>query len=287
MKNTIENENLSITIKNHGAELCSLKTIDDNKEYLWQADPKYWGKHSPILFPIIGCLRDNKYTYDGDTYNLTRHGFARDFEFKLIEKNTESIVYLLESSDETLQKYPFKFELYVKYTLKGNSLDISYEVKNKEEKEMYFSLGAHPAFNCNIEEGDKYIEFEEKETLDSYRINVKNGLIEKEKKAIIKNEKDILLTYDLFKDDALVFDNIKSDSLCVTDRKTGEKIKITSKGFPYLGVWTPNAPFICIEPWYGIADSVDSNNILEDKIGIQKLDAGEIFRCSYQIEIVK
>jgi galactose mutarotase-like enzyme len=151
---------------------------------------------------------------------------------------------------------------------------------------MYFSIGAHPAFNCSIAEGDKYLEFEEEETLSSYITNLQNGLMEKEKKPVLKNGKEILLTYDLFKEDALIFDSIKSNAISIRDDKTGEKVKVTFEGFPYLGIWTPQAPFICIERWYGLPDSVDSNKEFKDKIGIQKLDGNKTFKANYQVEVI-
>ncbi|SHH96054.1 aldose 1-epimerase family protein [Clostridium grantii] len=286
MIETIKNEFLSVSVKNHGAELCSLKSLKNNKEYLWQADPQYWGKHSPILFPIIGFLKDNEYIYQGNKYEISKHGFARDYEFQLVEKHDNMLKYIFNSDENTLKKYPFNFELYIIYTLNDEKLDISYEVKNKDNKQMYFSIGAHPAFNCNIYEGDKYLEFEEKETLDSYITNLKNGLMEKGKNPILENEKELLLTYDLFKEDALIFDNIKSNSISIRDDKTGEKVKVSIKGFPYLGIWTPEAPFICIEPWYGLPDTVDSNKQLKDKIGIEKLEGNKTFKANYQVEII-
>lgn len=286
MVQEIKNRFLSVSVKDHGAELCSLKSLKNNKEYLWQADPEYWGKHAPILFPIIGCLKNNSYTLEEKSYEMTRHGFARDFKFGLVDKTDTMLKYILTSNEETMEKYPFKFELYITYELKDEKLDIIYEVKNKDNKKMYFSIGAHPAFNCNISEGDKYLEFEKEETLDSYIINTENGLIENEKKAVLKKGKELLLTYDLFKYDALVFDNIKSDVVSIRDDRTNEKIKFTFKGFPYLGIWTPQAPFLCIEPWYGIADSIDTNGRIEEKTGIQNLDVNETFKCSCQIEII-
>jgi galactose mutarotase-like enzyme len=286
MIETIKNEFLSVSVKNHGAELCSLKSLKNNKEYLWQADSQYWGKHSPILFPIIGFLKDNEYIYEGNKYEISKHGFARDYEFQLVEKYDNMLKYIFNSDENTLKKYPFDFELYIIYTLNDEKLDISYEVKNKDNKQMYFSIGAHPAFNCNIYEGDKYLEFEEEETLDSYITNLKNGLMEKGKNPILENEKELLLTYDLFKEDALIFDNIKSNSISIRDDKTGEKVKVSIKGFPYLGIWTPEAPFICIEPWYGLPDAVDSNKELRDKIGMQKLEENKTFKANYQVEII-
>lgn len=285
MINTIKNEYLSISVKDHGAELCSFKTVNENKEYLWQADPQYWGKHAPILFPIVGCLKDNQYINGDKTFEMTRHGFARDLDFDLIEKDENLLRYRLLYSEESLLKYPYKFELYVIYRLDGKQLDITYEVSNKDDKAIYFSIGAHPAFNCNINEGNKYLEFEKNETLESYTINAENGLREEGKRPIGTNANRLPLSYDLFDHDALIFDSLELNSITICDKKSDERVKVSFKGFPYVGLWTPNAPFICIEPWYGIADAIDSNNRLEDKRGIQLLDINKTFKCNYQIEI--
>lgn len=286
MVQAIKNRFLSIAVKKHGAELCSLKSLKNNKEYLWQADPAYWGKHAPVLFPIIGCLKNNTYRYDGKAYEMTRHGFARDYGFELVEKKGNKLKYRLLSNENTLLQYPFEFEFCITYELMDEKLDILYEVKNKGDKEMYFSLGAHPAFNCNMMEGDKYLDFDQKVTLDTYVINTENGLIEKGKKRVLEDAKELLLTYDLFKSDALVFDSQNLDTICIRDNTTNEAIKMTLNGFPYLGIWTPEAPFLCLEPWYGIADFTDTNGNIKDKTGIQNLGGNETFKCRYQIEIL-
>lgn len=284
----IKNNLISISVKSHGAEICSFKSLENNKEYLWQADSKYWGKHAPILFPFIGCLKEGKYTYEGKEYEVSKHGFARDSEFELVEKNDTKLKYLLKSNKDTIKRYPFIFELYVIYELKGNILNIIYEVKNKDNKEMYFSIGGHPAFNCDIREGEKYLEFEDKVNLETYIADLKTGIIGYEKKKIVENQKELLLKYDLFYDDALIFDSSKLDSICIRDDKNKEKIKVTIKGFPYLGIWTkhsPKSPYLCIEPWYGIPDLEKSNGKLEDKKGIESLKPGRTFSCSYQVEV--
>ncbi|MBS4539006.1 aldose 1-epimerase family protein [Clostridium sp. D2Q-11] len=281
----IKNEFLSISIKSNGAELCSLKSLENNKEYIWQADDNYWGRHAPVLFPIVGCLKEDSYIVDDKNYKMTRHGFARDCEFELLEKQDNKLKYLLKSNEKTLDKYPYKFELYIIYQLIDKSLSITYEVRNKGNKEIYFSIGGHPAFNCDIEKGNKYIEFEKEENLDSYILDPKKGLIRNEKKKILKGEKELLLSYDLFKSDALIFENIRSQYLYIKDDNKKDKIKITIEDFPFLGIWTPEAPFICIEPWYGVADFIDTNSKIEDKKGIQKLGIDKIFKCGYQIEI--
>lgn len=287
MIQTINNRHLSISVKDHGAELCSIKSLKNNKEYLWQADEKYWGKHAPILFPIVGCLKDNVYKHEGKTYTLTRHGFARDNDFQLMEKEEHKLVYRLSSNEETLKKYPFEFDLFITYELTDSQLEVAYEVRNKDNKIMYFSIGAHPAFHCQIDKGDRYLEFSNKVSLDSYQIHGETGLIQKNKRPILQNDNKLHLTYDLFKQDALVFDTHGFDGIAITDSTHEDRVEVTFEGFPYLGIWTSGegAPFVCIEPWYGIADSIDANNHLEDKKGIQTLDIGDTFRCHYEIKI--
>ncbi|KEH98781.1 aldose 1-epimerase family protein [Clostridium botulinum] len=286
MINIINNEFLSVAVKTHGAELCSVKSLKSNKEYIWQADEKYWNKHAPILFPIIGFVKNNEYEYNESTYTLSKHGFARDLDFELVEKKQDKLVYILKYNEDTLKKYPFKFELYVIYTLEENKLNVVYEVRNKDNKEMYFSIGGHPAFNCNMEDGNKYIEFEKEENLNTYIINMKNGLLEHNTSSILKNKKILPLNYDLFNQDTLVFKGIKSNHLFIMDSNVKENLKVTFKHFPYLTFWSPKAPFLCIEPWYGIPDFVDSNNKLKEKIGIEKLESEKIFNCNYTIEII-
>ncbi len=287
MKNTINNGIISITIKDHGAELCSLKTNKDNKEYIWQADPTFWGKHAPLLFPIVGTLKEGCFTYKAQQYNLPRHGFARDCDFDSIAGTGENqLRYLLKSNNETLEMFPFEFELLITYQLIGQAVDISYEVRNKGNETMYFSIGAHPAFNCPISEGNQTLEFDEKVTLNSYIINTENGLIDRGSRLILKDQKTLLLQDDLFKDDALIFDSTNMKGVTIHNGLTNESIKISFAGFPYLGIWSPQGPFVCIEPWYGIADGVDFTGSIEDKKGIVALEENSCFKCSYRVEIL-
>lgn len=281
---TIKNNRISISVKDKGAELTSIKTLGSNIEYMWQADQNYWGKYSPILFPVIGFMKDNEYIYNEKTYKMSKHGFARDMIFDLVEKTDKSLEYILKSNEQTLEMYPFEFELYVKYIIEHNTVKVLYKVINNEDKEMYFSIGAHPAFNCNINKGDKYIEFEKNETLKTHLINLDNGLIKNDKKDILDNNNKLMLNYNLFNEDALVFDGLKSKSIIIRDNNV-DKVKVCFNGFPYLALWSPPAPFICIEPWYGVADFVNTNKRLEEKVGIQKLEAYKAFECSYEIEV--
>ncbi|MFN2341239.1 MAG: aldose 1-epimerase family protein [Halanaerobium sp.] len=289
MISKLENKKIKIAVDTDGAQLQELILKKDNKNYLWHGDSKYWGRRAPVLFPIVGRLKDDKYSYDGQLYEMTQHGFARDKEFELVEQSKTHLTYSLEQSRDTLEKYPFKFRLQIKYTIQGNSLAISYRVFNQDQKDIYFSIGAHPAFywplNQNEKKEDYYLEFEEKEKAAKYLLV--DGLLNHEKELILDNQKTIELSPDIFKDDALVFKDLKSEKVTLKSKKSEREVEMEFKNFPYLGIWSQSteAPFICLEPWQGIADSVDSSGKLEEKEGINHLKTGEDFKCTHTITI--
>ncbi|MFT5917837.1 MAG: galactose mutarotase-like enzyme [Flammeovirgaceae bacterium] len=286
MNYTIENEFLTAEIKTYGAELCSLKSKQTNLELIWQAEKLVWGRHAPILFPIVGKLKNDSYQHEGKTYQLSQHGFARDCEFAIELVRKDEIVFLLTENEETLTKYPFRFQLYVSYKLVGNELVISYKVVNSDSERMYFSIGAHPAFRCPIESGKKRedysLEFNEKETAHTYLLE--GGNFNGEKELILDNSNSLPLTKTTFDKDALVFKNLKSEEVSLLEN--GER-KITFKfpNFPYLGIWSKNqdSEFVCIEPWFGLADSVDATGELAEKEGILTLEANNEFICAYSV----
>ncbi len=289
MISKLENKMIKIAVDTDGAQLQELILKKDNKNYLWHGDSKYWGRRAPVLFPIVGRLKDDKYSYDGQLYEMTQHGFARDKEFKLTEQSKNHLTYSLEQSRDTLEKYPFKFRLEVKYRLKENLVKVAYKVTNQDQKEMYFSIGAHPAFYWPLNEDEKkedyYLEFEKIEKTAKYLLEA--GLLNNQKEPILDNQKILELTPDIFKDDALVFKNLKSEQITLKSSKSEREIKIRFEKFPYLGIWSQSveAPFICLEPWYGIADSVDSSGRIEEKEGIKSLKAGNSFESKYTITI--
>jgi galactose mutarotase-like enzyme len=288
MNYEIKNSFISAKIDSFGAQLNSLKKIDVDLEYIWQADPQYWNRHAPILFPIVGRLKEDEYFYKNQKYSMTQHGFARDCEFELIEKDDDYLNFRLKSSDKTLEIYPFSFELDIFYELIENRLIISYRVKNKTKGEMFFSIGAHPAFNWpldNEEKNDCYFEFEDIKSTKRYFLNDK-GLVYDNADLEIKDNK-IPLSEELFKDDALVFNDLSINIVSFKNTKNTNYIKLDFEKFPYLGLWSkPSAaPFLCIEPWIGLADSFDSSKKLEEKEGIIKLEIDEVFTSFYSIEI--
>jgi galactose mutarotase-like enzyme len=286
----LENNQLSLLITEKGAELTSIKSKRNNSEYLWTGDPKHWNRHSPILFPIVGRLKNNIYTLNDHIYSLNQHGFARDCMFQSTNLTSSSVQFKLLWTEDTLKVYPYKFELTVTYILIDNSIDVLFSVKNTDSCNMYFSIGAHPAFNCPIYSNesmeDYYFEFEKDETACTIPVN-DDGLLIPNTKPFMNNTKVIPLNNTLFKHDALVFDSLISSKIHLKNTKNSSVISLDFKGFPYLGLWSKaeGAPFVCIEPWYGHADFIDSDGDFINKPGIINIGPNEEFASKYTISI--
>ena len=280
-----KNGNIEITVESKGAELKAL--LKDGKEFMWNADAKYWAKTSPVLFPFVGGCKEGKYTYKGIEYPMGRHGFARDNEFELVEIGENNLKFSYKSNEESLKVYPFNFEFIINYVITADGVNLEYEVFNKEDGEMYFNLGTHPAFMASeFPVTDYYLEFSEPETLDLYTLV---GLtVAKETKPFLKNEKVIKITEDLFKDDALVFKGHKSEYLSLKNINNSEEVKVSLKDFTWLGIWAPpGAPFVCLEPWCGVADMEDHNGDLTKKEAVNKLEKGGSFKRVMEIIVNK
>jgi galactose mutarotase-like enzyme len=278
---TIENDLLKVNINAKGAELQSIFHKTHRLEYMWSGDPAFWAKKSPILFPIVGTLKNDEYFYNDKSYKLGRHGFARDMEFEIENQSADSISFSLRSNETTWQHFPFQFELVIKYSIEKDKLTVRYIVKNISEGDMYFSIGGHPAFNVPLVEGteytDYYLEFNKDEILPRWPIS-SEGLIEKIPEPFLQSGNILSLNKELFYKDALVFKNPASSMIFLLSNKTNHGLHFNFSGFPYLGIWAAkNADFVCIEPWCGIADSVHSDQQIINKEGINKLSAGEIF----------
>lgn len=283
MTTIIKNSILTAEIKHFGAELISLKT-NLNKEYIWEGNPEFWGKHSPVLFPIVGTLKNNSFHHNEIEYHLSRHGFARDMEFELIDATENSATFSLQSSAETVKVYPFEFELQIIYTLRENNLSIIYKVINKGKTAMPFSIGAHPAFTLPNQFENYVIAFEKDESFKYYLLQ--NDLISNKTKKLEVHDKKIPLNYKLFEDDALIFKTIKSKSLTILENEN-PILRVHFEDFPSLGIWTKkNAPFICIEPWFGYADTTENSGNLFEKEGIQILESNTTFHSKFSIEIL-
>ena len=279
---------LEIECSKHGAELVSVKLngverLHQGNNVLDETGKPYWGRHAPILFPIVGKLKNNQTKIDGKIYEMSQHGFARDMDFEELEKNRK---YVLKSNEETLKKFPFNFELYVDYKVNDNELATSYTVINKDEKEMIYGIGGHPAFVCNYSSENYELEFEKQEDkMEFYKLQ--DGLIKEEPiNSILENNK-IKLTKNIFDEDAIIMKNINSSKVILKNTKTDKKeLEFDFEGFPYLAIWSKKgAPFVCIEPWQNHTDSINSDGEFCNKEDILKLKSKETFNCSYKVKL--
>jgi len=283
LRTTISNSGLTAIINHHGAELISLKA-NNNKEYIWEGNPAYWGKHAPILFPIVGTLRDNKFTYRDKAYTLSRHGFARDMVFDLVYQTEDEALFSLKANGATEKVFPFDFELQIKYMLKEAELIVNYIVINKDSETMYYSIGGHPAFALPAPFEDYSLLFEKNETLISY--SLENDLLSDFTFEIMLLEDKLPLTYPLFAKDALIFKELKSKQIKLLENGI-PVLSFKFNDFPNLGIWTKDkAPFICLEPWAGYSDVLAASGKIEEKEGIQSLENNTFKEYSFSVEIV-
>jgi galactose mutarotase-like enzyme len=285
----IHNHILAVAVATKGAELQSIINKTTGIEYMWSADPAFWGKKSPVLFPIVGGLKNNQYSYNGNTYTLGRHGFARDMEFTITEHLKDTITFTLVDSEETLKNYPFRFSFSVTYTLQENIVQVTYTVKNTDDKPLLFSVGGHPAFAVPVVAGtsytDYYLQFSNSETAGRWPLSA-GGQIEDHTTPLLANTTKLPLTKELFYEDALVFKHLASDAITLKSDATMHGLTVRFGGFPYMGIWAAkNADFVCIEPWCGIADSVNATGELAEKEGINTLLPQDVFERSWMVEL--
>lgn len=278
-----ENEFFTLAVKEMGAELNSLKSKKTDIEYIWFGNTDIWYGQSPILFPIIGRLLDDKYRVDGKEYTMPKHGIVRKKPFKLLEETKDSLLFIQSSDEESLKEYPFEFDLIVKFQLTNKGLKVTHTVINKDSKDMYYSFGAHPGFNCEI--GD-YLQFNVDEELYTERIDHESILID-EKFPVFTDEGKIELTSNLFDDDALILSDYSSTEVSIRSYNHDRVIKFMFDS-PVLGIWAkPNAPYVCLEPWWGINDNYDKKNDFSEKRGIMKLAPGESKEFTWEVEITE
>ncbi len=280
----LKNGDLTARFNELGAELKSLS--NGKNEYIWGGDEKFWAASCPVLFPICSGLKNDTYNLGGKDYHLTKHGFAKKAVFAVEKQSENAVTFLLTDNAETFDMFPYHFEFRIIYTLESNKLSVKYEIRNTENKEMYFSVGGHEGYFCpeGIEEYD--IILPQKQNLVSTVLTGPNTLGYEE--ITVVDGGDVLpLKYDFFAVDALVFLDFKGDNVILKNRKTGRALKVTFKDFPYLLLWTkPDAPYICIEPWCGLADRDDSNGVFETKQGICHISGNETFVREHSIEIL-
>ncbi|GAB3994040.1 aldose 1-epimerase family protein [Spirosoma daeguense] len=291
---TLENDFLRVSIRSKGAELTSLFHKPSGIEHLWQADPTVWGWHAPNLFPVVGGCLNNEVHIDGKTYPMERHGFARQSVFEVTESTALHAIFSLRSSEATRTHFPYEFEFQIIYELEAERLSITYRVVNQDEKTIFFSVGAHPAFTVPFVADETYenyyLQFEAKEHLETHRLS-SGGFFTGETKAVQTENNDtsrsqLRLTKHLFDQDALVFKNLTSRSIVLRSDKNEHAVTVNFSDFLYLGVWAkPGASFVCIEPWLGCADSEGKTTPFEEKEAIQQLDAGNVFEAYFSIAI--
>ena len=285
----LENEILKVEVVSKGAELQSVINKTFGIEYLWNGNPAFWAKRSPVLFPVIGNLKNDTYNYQGKSYHLPRHGFARDMEFEVEKQTQKEISFLLRSNSETKLNYPFDFEFRIRYQLSGDELSTEYMVSNSGASMLLFSVGGHPAFRLPLTAdtvfSDYYLKFEEIENLPRWPIS-KEGLLLPQPIPVLTETDRLNLRKSLFNQDALVFKYPASSEISLLSAKTTHGIRFEMGEFPFLGIWSAkDADFICIEPWCGIADSVNSNQQLEQKEGIEKLSPGKKFSRQWRVKV--
>ncbi len=289
MEEVLENDFIKIEVAAYGAELQSIFNKQNKVEYLWQGDPAVWPRKAPVLFPIVGKVKDNTYAYKDVIYHLPQHGFARDHSFKVISSTDTSITYRLQSNDELIRIFPFEFQLDIVYSIEKNLLKIEYKISNlSATNELYFSIGAHPGFRCPLVEGeafeDYYLEFEKAEKLE--RVLLDGGLRSDNKEEVVLAGKRLSLTFDLFgPKDAIVVSGLNSERISLRSTKSTHGLHFNYKNYPWFGIWSKPGPFVCLEPWMGVADDIHATKDFTKKESIQHLKPKTEVLFSYSVEI--
>ena len=289
MRYVLENDILRVEIDSFGAELKSAKNKTTGQEYMWQADPTYWGRTSPILFPFVGSLKDKCYTYEGQTYSMGQHGFARDMEHTLLSKTDTEIYFELTDTEETMAKYPFAFALSLGYELAGNELKVIWKVTNTaNDKVLHFSIGAHPAFNCPIhgeENKAGYKFFFAGANEIHHHGHTDTGLSVEEDIILPLEDHRVTITPEFFDGSTYIIEGPQTQEIGVED-PNGERFITVGFDMPIVALWSPpgkNAPFLCIEPWFGRCDAADFEGTLEERAFNNALEAGNTFETAYTI----
>lgn len=279
---SLKNHAITAVIDQTGAQMLSLKD-DKGKEYLWQRNPEYWGRTSPVLFPAVGNCRGGKTIFDGTWHELKKHGFAKDMEFRTRRQSDEEVSLILEDTEETRESYPYKFSLVMDYRLTEDGIEIEYQVENRDPKRLYYCLGAHPGFNCPLKEGERFedyqLRFEKEEDCHSIVYDLDALQFDRASRGYHLDHTDVLpLTYGLFDHDAIYFEGLKSKKVSLVHGGTGNGVEVSFADFASVAFWTPvgkKAPFLCIEPWNGSAVCSDEDDQFAHKHDVQSLEPGQ------------
>lgn len=292
---TLKNEVLEIGINLHGAELKSLRRTDTDREYLWCADPAYWNRTSPVLFPFVGGVKNGVYRHEGKEYKIGQHGFARDREFTLVSRTENRVWFALEDDEASRAIYPFAFHLEIGYELMEDGVKVMWKVQNPAEKTLYFSIGAHPAFNCPLREGDQQTDYaillqdKDGNPVNEFVNTVfgQGGTVTTNHETVELKDGIMPITEALFDNDAKVIEKDQVQRVALLDGD-GEEYLAVEFTAPLVGIWSPpkkHAPFVCIEPWYGRCDSEIFEGELKDREWEQTLEPGEEFQAEYKIVV--
>lgn len=290
MKQVIENEWLKVEIESNGAEIRAVEHKKNKMDYMWTGDSAYWGRVAPVLFPIVGRLKGDQYQLDGEKYEMSQHGFLRDVDFERGAYSAEHVTFEIVSNGRFKAIYPYEFKAAITYSLNQNSLSVNWKIENENSTEMYFSIGAHPAFRIPLLENEVLEDYQLKLTpapnKEVMEYGLENALVHE--RGVQKKLPEITLKPELFEKDALIYSNIERIELA--SAKSNYSVEVEAKGFPFVGIWSKYneknktiAPFVCIEPWFGIADMHDATGELKEKFGINTLAAGEIFQAEYRM----
>lgn len=289
MDYTIKNNMIEVVISDHGAEVQSVKGAHTGEEYMWQADPEIWGRHAPVLFPIVGRLKNDEYKYQGKIYHMGQHGFARDCDFEVENHTQESITFLLKDNEKTREMYPFKFEFRVNYNLMNNLLEENFSVVNKSDETMIFGVGGHPGFNLPVNNGEEKEDyyFDMHPSIARVKIPLKGAYLDWNNRSLASTDSFIGLSDELFKDDALIYELHGHDNkVSLRTDKSKFHINVWTRNAPYVGIWSQypkTANYVCIEPWWGIADREDADGELEHKYGMNHLEPGKEYQAGFSI----
>ena len=293
MEYSLKNENLTVCFASKGGELTSIKN-EKGLEYLWQGDKEYWSGQAPVLFPICGSLRDNRATtLSGKEIQMPRHGIVRKEEFELTSITDDTISFSITSKEDMLTKYPFPFALTITYLLKKNSITVQYGVRNAGTEDMPFFLGGHPAFRCPLNQGEAYeeyeIQFEKEEEETNPTPSTETGLIDMDHRTFLSwDRRNLTLGHELFQQDAIVFDRIKSRKVTLSHKDKKQGVELSFEDFPYLMLWSTanQGPFVALEPWTGLSTCSDEDDVFEHKRNVTILKPGEEKQLEYKISII-
>lgn len=286
---TLQNNELTVEINELGAQLHSIKRRDSDIEYLWQGDPKSWGRQAPILFPFVGRLKDDQYQFAGQTYHQTQHGFARDRKFAIINQTADQVLLEQRSDEDTRKVFPFEFILRVNYQLNGDRLVIHYQVENPADHSLIYAIGAHPGFNMPLTDQGKFenVQFSVSPAEEYSRVVLRGPYNDSGHPQLIDMHKPFMLDHELFNNDAIIFKTGGSDfAATLTDQTSKHGVTVTTLGTKYVGLWSAypaKASFACVEPWWGIADNVNADGLLLHKQGMSRLAPGK--KADYHFSI--